>query len=83
MPHPEFGQDAVAFVVLRDLSGEHDEVERELRDFCRERVARNKVPSRVIIVPALPRGGYAKVQKTELLKLLAEKPQVEGGVGIR
>jgi len=83
VPHPEFGQDAVAFVVLRDPAGEHYEVERELRDFCRERVARNKVPSRVIIVPALPRGGYAKVQKTELLKLLAEKPQVEGGVGIR
>jgi fatty-acyl-CoA synthase len=40
--------------------------EAELLDHCRERLARFKIPKRVIITDSLPYTPYGKVQKTEL-----------------
>jgi len=62
IPHPVLGDDSVAFVVASR------EVEEEtLRNHCRERIAANKVPSRILFVAELPRGAYGKVLRRELV----------------
>jgi acyl-CoA synthetase (AMP-forming)/AMP-acid ligase II len=52
-----------AFVVLRERA-ETDE--DELRDHCRARLARFKVPRTVTIVEELPRSSMGKVLKDQL-----------------
>ena len=67
--HPKWGQVPRAIIVLRDaaqtnLSISLDEV---LSTFCRERLAKYKVPQSFVFVASLPRTGAGKVDK----KLLA------------
>jgi acyl-CoA synthetase (AMP-forming)/AMP-acid ligase II len=42
--------------------------DEELKEFCRERLARYKVPKRVEFVDELPYSPYGKVIKAELRK---------------
>ena len=44
--------------------------DEELLAFCRERLARYKVPREVRFVEVLPRNALNKVAKTELLELV-------------
>lgn len=67
VPHPVLGQDVVAFVVLR---GQHLDTQAAgvaLRDFCREDLARHKVPSEVMFVDELPRSGFGKLARKDLV----------------
>jgi oxalate---CoA ligase len=57
-PHPSWGEEVVAAVVL---SGEVEE--RELTDFCREHLADFKVPRRLYFVEQIPRTATGKVQR--------------------
>ncbi len=61
--HPYRGEDVGAFVVLR--AGESASAE-QLRDFCRERLARYKVPGSVQFVASLPRTASGKILRREL-----------------
>ena len=47
-----------------------DAIEDELLGFCRERLARYKVPRAVRFVERLPRNALNKVAKDELLELV-------------
>jgi len=58
-PDEKWGEVACAFVELRD-GGQVTEL--ELIDFCRERMARFKVPKKIIFGP-LTRTGSGKIQK--------------------
>ncbi|MGE5690159.1 MAG: acyl-CoA synthetase [Pseudomonadota bacterium] len=62
-----WGETGVAFVVLRPGTAAAEE---ELVAHCGERLARFKVPSRVVFLDALPRSGMDKVLKQELAALL-------------
>ena len=65
-PHSEWGEEVVAFVVLREkISTE------ELDRLCLDNIARFKRPREYRFVEALPKNNYGKVLKTELRKLLA------------
>jgi len=65
-PHPEWGEEVVAFVVKTA------EVQTaELDSLCLENIARFKRPREYRFVEALPKNNYGKVLKTELRKLLA------------
>jgi long-chain acyl-CoA synthetase len=65
-PHPEWGEEVVAFLVLRkEISSE------ELEKLCLENIARFKRPREYRFVEALPKNNYGKVLKTELRKRLA------------
>jgi long-chain acyl-CoA synthetase len=65
-PHSEWGEEVVAFVVLKDrISTE------ELDRLCLDNIARFKRPREYRVVEALPKNNYGKVLKTELRKLLA------------
>ncbi len=61
VPDERWGEVCAAFVVLSaDATGE------ELQAFCRERLARFKVPKSFHVVDALPRNSMGKIQKSEL-----------------
>ncbi|MEZ6017877.1 MAG: AMP-binding protein [Planctomycetota bacterium] len=59
-PHPEWGEEVRAAVVLKD--GRHATA-AELRAFCRERLAGYKVPKLIELMLDLPRTGSGKVAK--------------------
>ncbi len=61
-PDPEFGQALTAYVVASD----HQLGEEELRAWVRDRLARFKVPRRVVLVPELPRNATGKILKGDL-----------------
>ncbi|MFF5987106.1 acyl-CoA synthetase [Prauserella flavalba] len=66
MPHSRWGEVPKAFVVLRTgaaLDAEH------LRDFCRERLAKFKVPAEIQFIDELPRTPSGKVLKRDLRTL--------------
>ena len=63
-PSNEWGEEVTAFVVVRPG---HPAPDRDaVRDFCREQLARFKLPRRVVTVDALPRNALGKVVKHEL-----------------
>ena len=64
VPDERWGEACLAFVVL---AGEATEA--ELRDHCRSRLARYKVPKAVRFVDSLPRNALDKVAKSELAAL--------------
>jgi long-chain acyl-CoA synthetase len=63
-PHPEWGEEVVAFVVRRE-----DVSPQELDTLCLEHIARFKRPRDYRFVEGLPKNNYGKVLKTELRKL--------------
>lgn len=63
MPHITLGEDVVAAVVLRDGSGI---TEVDLRTYAFSRLVPAKVPSQILIVPAIPKGPTGKVQRIGL-----------------
>ena len=66
-PHPEWGEDVVAFVVARD--GKSID-ERELDELCLGHIARFKRPKQYFFVADLPKNHYGKVLKTTLRQRL-------------
>ncbi len=63
MPHPELGEDVVAFVALNPDGAATVE---ELIAHCRDRLAAFKYPRRLIVVDALPKSPTGKVLKARL-----------------
>ena len=66
-PHPEWGEEVVAFVVTRDGKGIDD---RELDALCLGHIARFKRPKQYFFVADLPKNHYGKVLKTALRERL-------------
>ena len=62
-PDEKFGEAPVAVVVLKPGASASS---KELRAFCRERLARFKVPRDFVFRDALPKGGTGKILKAEL-----------------
>ncbi|HJU20231.1 MAG TPA: AMP-binding protein [Stellaceae bacterium] len=68
-PHPEWGEEVVAFVVPRPGAA----VEAAALDrLCLSQIARYKRPRDYRFVDVLPKNNYGKVVKTELRRLLAQ-----------
>jgi long-chain acyl-CoA synthetase len=64
-PHPEWGEEVVAFVVAKGKLQTED-----LDSLCLDNIARFKRPREYRFVDALPKNNYGKVLKTELRKKL-------------
>jgi long-chain acyl-CoA synthetase len=64
-PHPEWGEEVVACVVLRagKVASELD-----LDSLCLSAIARFKRPRAYVFLAALPKNNYGKVLKTDLRK---------------
>ena len=61
-PHPELGEEVVAFVALR--AALHPDA---LVDHCRRHLAAFKYPRRVVVLAALPRSAAGKILKSRLI----------------
>lgn len=68
-PHPEWGEDVVAFVVMRDGVALD---QGALDAHCLDNIARFKRPKDYFVVPELPKNNYGKVLKIELRERLKE-----------
>ena len=69
--HPEWGEEVVAFVVLRPLAnGDEKQTLHDLDAHCLSHMARFKRPKQYRVVDHLPKNETGKVLKTELRKLL-------------
>jgi long-chain acyl-CoA synthetase len=66
-PHPEWGEEVVAFVVARPGI---TLTPAELDQLCLDNIARFKRPKDYRFVDALPKNNYGKILKTELRALL-------------
>ena len=71
-PHPEGGEEVVAFVVLRSGGQAPQE---ELDGLCLQHIARFKRPKVYRYVDSLPKNNYGKVLKTALRERLREDEQ--------
>ena len=67
-PHPEWGEEVVAFVVEREGVGVEDAA---LDRLCLDHIARFKRPRRYVRIDSLPKNNYGKVLKTALRERLA------------
>jgi len=63
-PHPEWGEEVIAFVVRKGEVGA-----QQLDELCLGHIARFKRPREYRFVDALPKNNYGKVLKTELRRL--------------
>ena len=68
-PHPEWGEDVVAFVVLREGAVLD---QGALDAHCLDHIARFKRPKAYFVLSELPKNNYGKVLKTELRERLKE-----------
>lgn len=74
VPSKKYGEEIGAFIILHEgVSITEDEV----KDFCRGKIARHKIPKYIFFVDAFPMTGSGKIQKFKLkdlsLELLAEQ----------
>jgi acyl-CoA synthetase (AMP-forming)/AMP-acid ligase II len=67
VPHPMWGEEVVAAVVLRGAATEAD-----LLAYCRERVADFKRPKQIHITDTIPRTATGKVQRRLVAQVFAE-----------
>lgn len=65
-PHPEWGEDVVAFIVGQAEEGALDAL-------CLENIARFKRPKAYVRIAELPKNNYGKVLKTRLREMLEER----------
>lgn len=67
MPHDKLGEEVAAAVVLREgAKGD----EKELRDFCSQRLAAFKVPRKIVFLDQIPLGATGKLQRIGLAEKL-------------
>jgi acyl-CoA synthetase (AMP-forming)/AMP-acid ligase II len=67
MPHDKLGEEVAAAVVLREGT---DASEKELRDFCSQRLAAFKVPRKIVFLAQIPLGATGKLQRIGLAEKL-------------
>jgi acyl-CoA synthetase (AMP-forming)/AMP-acid ligase II len=68
VPHPAWGEEVEAVVVLRDAA-----TEAELLAFCRERLADYKRPKQIHITDVIPRTATGKIQRGTVARAYARK----------
>ncbi|MCL4132665.1 UNVERIFIED_CONTAM: hypothetical protein GTU68_046709 [Idotea baltica] len=67
-PHPDWGEEVVAYVVANDNSTNN--LHLELDQLCLNNIARFKRPKRYEFLRELPKNNYGKILKTQLRKNL-------------
>jgi fatty-acyl-CoA synthase len=70
MPHPKWGETVVA---VASLCPGHGVTLEELREFAGRRLARFKLPTRLDVVPALPRDSVGKIVKYRIREQLRDR----------
>jgi long-chain acyl-CoA synthetase len=77
-PHPEWGEEVVAFVVCEP---DAQVTESELDALCLDNIARFKRPREYRFIASLPKNNYGKVLKTDLREVLRMGQRETAGQG--
>ncbi|RKH53812.1 o-succinylbenzoate--CoA ligase [Corallococcus sp. AB050B] len=75
VPDPHWGEVPVAFVVLRPGHALPDNLDA----WCRQSLARFKVPTRFVAIETLPRNAMSKVERSVLRKYAQPHPPYQSG----
>jgi acyl-coenzyme A synthetase/AMP-(fatty) acid ligase len=67
VPHPGWGEEVAAAVVLREPVGEAD-----ILAFCKDRLAEFKRPKKIFITDAIPRTATGKIQRGNVAQAFAK-----------
>lgn len=67
VPHVKLGEDIAAAVVLSEGSAL---AERDIQAFAAERLAKFKVPSRIVVLDEIPKGATGKIQRIGMAEKL-------------
>ncbi len=78
VPHPDFGEGVTAAIVARPGAVLSEEA---IIDSVKSRLARYKVPKRILVIDELPRNTMGKVQKNTLRKTFAAIYASDKGLG--
>jgi len=79
VPDPRYGEEILAFVLLRDGAAATDE---EIREYCRGTIAHYKVPRYVHFVDEFPMTVTGKIQKFKLRDLAIEQLGLQDAAAI-
>lgn len=66
VPHPEYGEEVKAVIQLKDPAAASEATERELLDYCLQRLSKYKCPRSIDFVDELPRLPTGKLLKRKL-----------------
>ena len=69
VPSKKYGEEVGAFIILQEGATMEPE---DVRDFCKGRIARYKIPKYVFFVDAFPLTGSGKIQKYKLREMSLE-----------
>jgi len=70
VPHEKLGEELSAAVVLKENS---DCSEEDLKNYCKNKLAKFKIPKNIIIVDSIPKGPTGKLQRIGLAEKLGIK----------
>tara|TARA_B100000686_G_scaffold219200_1_gene226248 strand:- start:3960 stop:5483 length:1524 start_codon:yes stop_codon:yes gene_type:complete len=70
VPHEKLGEDLSAAVVLKDNSNCSEE---DLKNYCKNKLAKFKIPRKIVILDAIPKGPTGKLQRIGLADKLGIK----------
>lgn len=79
VPSKKYGEEIGAFIILREGASITEE---EVKDFCRGKIARHKIPKYIFFVDAFPMTGSGKIQKFKLKDLSLELLAKQGVVPV-
>lgn len=77
VPDQRYGEVAGAFIILEQGA---DITPEDVKDFCRDRIARYKTPKYVFFVEGFPLTASQKIQKFKLRQIAKETLDIEGKV---
>jgi fatty-acyl-CoA synthase len=74
IPSEKYGEEVGAFIILHE---DAHLTEEEVREFCRGKIARHKIPRYVFFVDAYPLTGSGKIQKFKLKEIGARELEIK------
>ncbi|MDR1102671.1 MAG: AMP-binding protein [Tannerella sp.] len=75
VPSKKYGEEVGAFIILHEGAALKEDI---VKDFCRGKIARHKIPKYVFFVDAFPMTGSGKIQKFKLKDLSLELLAAQG-----
>ena len=72
---PKYGEDVGAFIILKD---DCELTLEDVRDFCKNHIARYKIPRYVFFIKQFPMTGSGKIQKFRLREMALEMCKQQG-----
>lgn len=77
VPSEKYGEEVDAFIILKEKT---DLREEDVKDFCRGKISRHKIPKYVFFMKEYPMTASGKIQKYKLREWAADELQKNHGI---